>query len=180
MKRALCMTLTALVLVSCQDDSRRGPTDVAGPLLSHLPAITDNQDTYLNQVAKNANFGDSLVLSRRESAKNRVLVAFGPDAMDEAGEFLSHVSDGRVILTLTIEDNPGVWGPGGRLLERCGRRDGGLGIRRGHGARVWGSTMIRRGELARRVRERARRLPVRAGVHRRRPPHRGTVTPILA
>ena len=81
MKRALCMTVTALVLVSCQDDSQRGPTDIGGPLFSHVLAITDNQDTYLNQVAKNANFGDSLVLSLRESAKNRVLVAFGTEAL---------------------------------------------------------------------------------------------------
>jgi hypothetical protein len=117
MKRALFMILTASVLVSCQDDSQRGPTDVGVPLLSHLPAIAGDQDTYLNQVAKNANFGNSTVLSLRESAKNRVLVAFSSPTMQGAGAFVQNVTDGRVFLTLTIAENLGDWGPNGRLLE---------------------------------------------------------------
>jgi hypothetical protein len=114
------MMITALVLVSCLDDSQPAPGDVTGPAL-HVTAspgqVDTKQDTYLNQTDKDHAYGDSLVLSLRESAKNRILVEFDEETITGAGNFLDAVEFGRVFLTLTIAENPGDWGENGRYVD---------------------------------------------------------------
>jgi hypothetical protein len=124
MKRALSLTLTALVAVSCQDNSGPSPRELASPLLQQQPTQpTAGEDTYLNNTSKNENFGLDTVLSLVESAKNRVLIRFDDATVAEARAFAAQSADHHVFLTLWIQDNSGEWGPGRDLEVRVMNQD---------------------------------------------------------
>jgi hypothetical protein len=136
------MTLTALVLVSCVDDSQPSPGDVTGPVLS-VTASNDQldrqQDTYLNQTDKNHAYGAEVVTSLRESAKNRILLQFDEETITGAGNFLDAVEFGRVFLTLTIAENTSDWGPG-RPIDLYLMEQGWIDFEAGDGSPDAGAT----------------------------------------
>lgn len=107
----------ALTVAACRDEPSYFPPEVGGPQFSHLAGNTDvRQDTWLSQTKQNDNFGDSVELDLRESAKNRILVQFNAADIQSASDFIT-ATGGRILLRLTIVENPGDWGPTGRPLD---------------------------------------------------------------